>query len=60
MIILGKYNQSKTVMFPLITRGAVDYKTGATFGAGDSKISKDGGSFANTANTPTEIGIGWY
>lgn len=60
MIILAKYNQSKTVMFPLITRGLVDYKTGATFAAGDAKISKDGSAFANTTNTPTELGNGWY
>lgn len=60
MIILAKYNQSKTVMFPLITRGSVDYKTGATFAAGDAKISKDGGAFASTTNTPTELGNGWY
>lgn len=60
MIILAKYNQSKTVMFPLVTRGAVDFKTGATFAAGDVKISKDGGAFANTTNLPTELGSGWY
>jgi len=31
-------------------------KTGITFSSGDSKISKDGGSFANTGNLPAEIG----
>lgn len=31
-------------------------KSGITFSAGDVKISKDGGSFNNTTNLPSEIG----
>lgn len=48
------------VVFPLITRGAVDFVTGATFAAGDCKVSKDGGATANTTNLPTEISDGLY
>lgn len=31
-------------------------KSGVTFAASDTNVSKDGGSFANTTNVPVEIG----
>lgn len=34
--------------------------TGATFQTGNSVISKNGASFVNTTNLPTELGNGWY
>ncbi|APU88905.1 hypothetical protein Rctr197k_089 [Virus Rctr197k] len=34
--------------------------TGVTFGAGESRISQDGGAFSNTTNLPAEIGAGRY
>jgi hypothetical protein len=38
---------------PLVTRGALDYKSNPTLATGDVKISKDGGSFANLTTLPT-------
>jgi len=35
-------------------------KSGLTFSAGETKISKDGGAFANTTNQPSEISSGRY
>jgi hypothetical protein len=49
-----------TVVFVLIARGATDFVTGATFAAGDIKISIDGAATANTTNLPSEIGNGLY
>ena len=46
-----------TISFPMID--AVNRpvrKSGLSFAAGNTKISKDGGAFANTTNTPVEIG----
>lgn len=44
----------------MIERGAIDYLPGATIAAGDVKISKDGGAFANITNLPSHIGSGIY
>lgn len=44
----------------MIERGAIDYLPGATIAAGDVKISKDGGAFANASNLPAHIGSGVY
>jgi len=58
---LRKYAVGSTLYFPLITRGAADFDaTPVTFGAGDVKISKDGGGFVNTTNLPTHVGLGLY
>lgn len=61
MAELRKYGVATTILFPLITRDAVDFKTSAPLASGDIKISKDEGAFANTTTTtPTEEGQGWY
>ncbi len=60
MEILRARAVAAEVVFPLITRGNTDFIAGATFAAGDIKISKDGGAVANTTNTPTEISNGLY
>lgn len=46
-----------TVSFPLITVSSTTQAlySGATFPAGECKVSKDGGTFANCTNTPSEI-----
>lgn len=43
------------IYFPLYDVGGVDLETAITFASGDVMISKDGGTFANTTNLPTEI-----
>lgn len=60
MIYLGKYNQAKTILFPLVTKGSTSFTTGATFAAGDVKIIKDEGAAANTTNLPAHEGNGIY
>jgi hypothetical protein len=61
MEILRKYGESATILFPLIDYGAQDFEaTPVTFAAGDTKISKDEGAFANTTNNPTHEGMGMY
>lgn len=46
---LRRYGVATTVFFPLIDKGATDFEaTPVTIASGDCKISKDGGSFANT------------
>ncbi len=52
---LRQFNTGKSFDFPLVTFGASDFVTGATFAAGDVQISKDGAAFANTSNLPVEI-----
>ena len=58
-MILGKYNQSKTVTFDLVAPDGVDLITNATFAAGDVVIMKDEGAEANTTNLPTDEGTGY-
>jgi hypothetical protein len=61
MAELRKYNVGTTIYFPLIDRGYADFEsTPVSFAAGDTKISKDGGGFANTVNTPAHLGNGIY
>lgn len=61
MYIESQYAVAKLAPFPLIDFGATDFEnTPVTFAAGDSKISKDGGAFANTTNLPTHEGNGIY
>jgi len=55
-VILGKYNQSKTITFDLYDLDGVDMSVAATFAAGDVKIMKDEGAEANTTNLPTDEG----
>ena len=58
-MLLGKYNQSKTVRFRLFQVDGVDFESAATFAAGDVKIMKDEGVEANTTNLPTDEGQGY-
>lgn len=61
MEILRKYGAGATLYFPLIDAGAQDFEaTPVTFAAGDTKVSKDGGTFANTTNNPAHEGGGIY
>jgi hypothetical protein len=47
--------------FPLTVDRDTDRATSAVLAAGDVKISKDGGTFANVTNLPTQIGsTGWW
>ena len=55
-LVACEWGQSKTFMLPFVEYGATDFKTGASFEAGDVKISKDGGAFANIASLPTVLG----
>lgn len=57
---LRKHNAAKSLDFPLITFGASDFVTGASFASGDVKISQDGGALSNTTNLPVEISLGVY
>jgi len=58
-MILGKYNQSKTITFDLVAPDGIDLIINATFATGDLKIMKDEGAEANTTNLPTDEGTGY-
>lgn len=61
MEVLGKYGIQQTFYFPLIDAGAVDFEaTPVTHATGDSQVSIDGGSFANTTNAFAHEGNGIY
>lgn len=61
MAELRKYAVGAVIYFPLIDRGAADFEASpVTFAAGDSRISKDGGGFADTTNLPAHLGHGIY
>ncbi len=60
MNFLGKYNQAKTLIFPLVDAVTDDLKSGITFAAGDVKIIKDEAAAANTTNLPSDEGSGIY
>ena len=61
MEVLGKYGIQQTFYFPLIDAGAVDFEaTPVTHAAGDSQVSIDGGTFANTTNAFAHEGNGIY
>lgn len=55
-----EYNVSDSVKFKLYNPAGTAGLTGVTWAAGDVKISKDGGAFANATNNPTAIAEGWY
>lgn len=65
MEILRKYGVQTTIRFPLIKRNVLDLAATADYtpATGDTKISKDGGNFANTTNNPAAVGgtgsVGW-
>lgn len=65
MILWAKYGTQTSFTFPMVKRGVVDLAaTGDwTPATGDTKVSKDGGNFANTTNDPSAVGgtgsIGW-
>jgi hypothetical protein len=60
--ILAQYGtESQTFYFPLIDYGATDLEsTPVTHATGDTQISKDGGTFANTTNAFAHEGNGIY
>lgn len=57
----GKYGQAAAFLFTLSAPASsssdrlVTTVPGTLFAAGDIKISKDGGAFANATNTPTQV-----
>jgi hypothetical protein len=54
-----QYGASTSIWFAAVAAaGAVPYAAG--YAAGESKISKDGGAFANTTNLPTYLSGGVY
>lgn len=63
--LLAKYNTQTTFYFPIVKRNSVDLAATAdwTPATGDTKVSKDGGNFANTSNNPAAVGgtgsVGW-
>ena len=65
MILWAKYGTQTSFTFPMVKRGVVDLAATAdwTPATGDTKVSKDGGNFANTTNNPAAVGgtgsIGW-
>ncbi len=65
MFLLAKYGVQTVFRFPMVKRGVADLAvTGDwTPATGDTKISKDGGNFANTTNNPSATGgtgsVGW-
>ena len=65
MFLLAKYGTQTVFRFPMVKRGVADLAdTGDwTPATGDTKISKDGGNFANTTNNPSATGgtgsVGW-
>lgn len=60
MEVQRKYGVEAKIIFPLVTKDAADFLTGATLAAGDATISKDEGVFASTTNTIVEEGNGFY
>lgn len=61
MELVRQYGVQATIPFPLIDAGDTDFEdTPVTFAAGDCKVSKDYGAFANTTNAPTHLDEGIY
>jgi len=55
-----KYATATTIYFPLSERNKKEFLSASpTFQAADTKISLDGGSPANTTNTPTAVSGTW-
>lgn len=65
MYYWAKYGTQTDIRFPMVKRGVADYAGTAdwTPATGDTKVSKDGGSFANATNNPAAVAgtgsIGW-
>lgn len=65
MYLWAKYGTQTDIRFAMVKRGVVDLAATAdwTPATGDTKVSKDGGSYANTTNNPAAVGgtgsIGW-
>lgn len=65
MHLWAKYGTQTDIRFAMVKRGVVDLAaTGDwTPATGDTKVSKDGGSYANSTNNPAAVGgtgsIGW-
>ena len=61
MEILGKYGIQQTFYFPLIDAGTTDLAVSADYtpAAADSRISKDGGTWAQTTNAVVDETEGW-
>lgn len=63
--LLAKYNTATDIRFPVLKAGAMDFAASGdwTPATGDTKVSKDGGSYANSTNNPSAVGgtgsIGW-
>lgn len=60
MIFKRRYGSTDKVYFYMWATDGSALQTGADLDAGDLKISKDGGAFANAAGTFAEEGNGWY
>ena len=60
-----RYGLTTTIRFPVLVAGEQNFAASGdwTPATGDTKISKDGGNFANTTNNPSAIGgtgsVGW-
>lgn len=61
MPALRKYGAAATVLVPMIKAGAIDFAGSGdwTPAAGDVKVSKDDGAFANITTLPTAVGNMW-
>jgi len=65
MFLLAKYGTQTSFRFAVIKSGSSDLAASGdwTPATGDTKISKDGGNFANTSNKPSAVGgtgsVGW-
>lgn len=57
--ILRKYGVAATINFPLLQTDGVDFRIDAVHAAGDTKIMKDEGAEANTANAFVDEGTGY-
>lgn len=57
MSYFGKYATAKTIVFPIVKRGVVDLAQSAdwTPATGDTKISINNGTLANTTNNPAIV-----
>lgn len=61
MIYQAKYGVAKKITFPLIDFSGTSFlQSGIIFSAGDTRISKDSGTFVNTSGVTTVIARGIY
>lgn len=65
MYLWAKYGTQTDIRFGIVKRGVVDLAATAdwTPATGDTKVSKDGGNYANSTNNPAAVGgtgsVGW-